>query len=39
MLMTYSCVTEIYGKLSQKRKMLSDKESSLLMAARKTALN
>ena len=31
--------TKIYGKLSQKREMLSDKESSLLMAALKTALN
>ena len=30
---------KIYGKLSQKREMLSDKESSLLTAARKTALN
>ena len=32
--MTYSCVTEIYGKLSQKREMLSNKASSLLMGAR-----
>ena len=39
MLITYSRVTEIYGKLSQKREMLSDKESSLLMAAWKAALN
>ena len=39
MIVTYSCVTEIYGKLSQKREMLSDKASSLLMAAWKTALN
>ena len=31
--------TEIYGKLSQKREMLSDKASSILMGARKTALN
>ena len=31
--------TKIYGKLSQKREMLSDKESSLLTAALKTALN
>ena len=30
---------EIYGKLSQKREMLSDKASSLLTGARKTALN
>ena len=30
---------EIYGKLSQKREMLSNKESSLLTAAQKTALN
>ena len=37
--MTYSHVTKIYGKLSQKREMLSDKESSLLMGAGKTALN
>ena len=36
--MTYSHVTEIYGKLSQKREMLSDKASSLLMGAWKTAL-
>ena len=39
MIMTYSCVNEIYGKLSQKREMLSDKESSLLTGAWKTALN
>ena len=38
-IMIYSCVTEIYGKLSQKREMLSDKASSLLTAAQKTALN
>ena len=31
--------TEINGKLSKKREILSVKESSLLMAARKTALN
>ena len=37
--MTYLHVTEIYGKLSQKREMLSDKASSLLMGAQKTALN
>ena len=37
--MTYSRVTEIYGKLSQKREMQSDKASSLLTAAQKTALN
>ena len=39
LIMIYSCVTEIYGKLSQKREMLSDKASSLLTAAQKTALN
>ena len=39
MIMTYSRVTEIYGKLSQKREMLADKESSLLTGARKTVLN
>ena len=32
-------VTEIYGKQNQKREMLFDKASSLLMAAWKTALN
>ena len=37
--MIYLCVTEIYGKLSQKREMLSNKASSLLMSAWKTALN
>ena len=37
--MTYSRVTKIYGKLSQKREMLSDKASSLLTGAWKTALN
>ena len=37
--MIYLHATEIYGKLSQKREMLSNKESSLLMGARKTALN
>ena len=37
----FACLhaTEIYRKLSQKREMLSDKESSLLMAAWKTGLN
>ena len=39
MIMTYSRVTEIYGKLSQKREMLSDKASSLLTGAQKTVLN
>ena len=34
----FACYRD-YGKLSQKREMLSDKESSLLTAARKTALN
>ena len=37
--LTYSRVTEIYGKQPQKRKMLSDKESSLLTGGRKTASN
>ena len=37
--MTYSRVTEIYGKLSQKKEMLSDKASFLATAARKIALN
>ena len=37
--MTYSHVNEIYGKLGQKREMLSDKGSSLLKDAYKTALN
>ena len=37
--MIYSRATEIYGKLSQKREMLPDKESSLVKAAWKTALN
>ena len=37
--MIYSRVTEIYGKLSPKREMLSDKVLSLLTGARKTALN
>ena len=32
-------IFETYGKLSQKREMLSDKESSLLTGAQKTALN
>ena len=31
--------TEINGKLSQKREMLSDKVLSLMMGAQKTALN
>ena len=31
--------TEIYGKQSQKREMLSDKASSLMTGAQKTALN
>ena len=31
--------TEIYGRQSQKREMLSNKESSLLTGAWKTALN
>ena len=31
--------TEIYGKLSQKREMLSVKVLSLMMGAQKTALN
>ena len=30
---------EIYGKLSQKREIVSDKASSLMTGARKTALN
>ena len=37
--LTYLHVTKIYGKLSQKREMLSDKASSLLTGAWKTALN
>ena len=37
--MTYSRVTEIYGKLSQRREMLSNKASSLLTGAQETALN
>ena len=37
--MIYLGVTKIYGKLSQKREMLSDKASSLLMGAWQTALN
>ena len=37
--MMFSHATEIYGKLSQKRKMLFGKASSLLTGARKTALN
>ena len=39
MIMTCLCVTEIYGKLTQKREMLSDKASSLLMGGKKTVLN
>ena len=31
--------TKIYGKVSQKREMLSDKALSLMMGAWKTALN
>ena len=34
--MTYSRVTEIYGRQSQKREMLSDKASSLMTGAWKT---
>ena len=37
--MIYLRVMEIYGKLSQKREMLSDIDSSLLTGAWKTALN
>ena len=37
--MLYLRVTETYGKLSQKREMLSDKVSSLLMGAQTIALN
>ena len=37
--MTYSHVTETYGKLSQKREMLSGKVLSLMTGAWKTALN
>ena len=37
--MTYLRVTEIYGKLSQKRKMPSIKASSLVTAAQSTALD
>ena len=37
--MTYSCVTDTYGKLSQKKEMQSDKVLSLMTAAQKTALN
>ena len=37
--MIYLRVTKIYGKQSQKREMLSDKASSLLTGAWKTALN
>ena len=32
-------IMSVYGKLSQKREMLSDKELSLLIAAQKIALN
>ena len=38
MILTYLHVTETYGKLSQKIEMLSNKASSLLMGAWKTAL-
>ena len=37
--MTCLHAAEIYGKLSQKREMLSDKASSLVTVAWKTALN
>ena len=37
--MMFSHATEIYGKQSQKRKMLSDKVLSLLTGAWKAALN
>ena len=37
--MIYLHAIKIYGKLSQKREMLSDKVLSLLMGAQKTALN
>ena len=37
--MIYLHVTEIYGKQSQKREMLSIKVLSLLTGAQKTALN
>ena len=34
-----ACYRDLYGKLSQKREMLSDKVLSLMTGARKTALN
>ena len=37
--MIYLRVTDIYGKLSQKREMLSFKVLSLMTGAQKTALN
>ena len=37
--MTYSRVTKIYGKQSQKRKMLFDKVSSLVVVAQQTSLD
>ena len=37
--MTYSRVTETYGRQSQKRKMLFDKVSSLVAVAQQTALD
>ena len=37
--MMFSHATEIYGKLSQKREMLSDKVSSLVAVAQQTALD
>ena len=39
MILMCSHAIEIYGKQSQKREMLLDKASSLLMSAGKTALN
>ena len=38
MISMYLHATEIYGKLSQKREMLSDKVLSLMKGAWKTAL-
>ena len=37
--MMFSRVTEIYGKLSQKRKMLFGKVLSLVVVAQQTALD
>ena len=37
--MTYSHVTEIYGRQSQKRKMIFNKVSSLVVVAQQTALD